>query len=160
MGLKIVDAWKATTGTTKIALVAILIGIVVVFAGGTAAFVDHYKDKQFDKRQGAHDKKVADLLAEREQHMAAIEGLKLEISELEGKKAVQKQQVEQAKADVQTKVEELKNEDQRYEEDRRVNDQPIDACERVIRSCNKAKSLGLYPADKACECQPAGDDQR
>lgn len=153
------DAWSKLSPLAIVTIVVVLSFSSVGLGLGTFGLLDKLRDKSFNKKIAVKEKKISDLMVEREQHLAAIEGLKLELSELEGKRKVEKQQVEAAKLDVQEKVKELQDEDQRYKDEVNAVNQPVDACERVKRSCERAKSLGLYPKDKACDCQPAGDDQ-
>lgn len=151
--------FKSTPPLVIVVVTGVLLFTSVGLGFGTFKLVDRFRDNRFNKKLALSEKKVSDLTVEREQHLAAIEGLKLELSELEGKRKVEKAQVEAAKANVQQKIEELKDEDQRYKDEVNVANQPVDACERVRRSCERAKSLGLYPAGKACECEAESDDR-
>lgn len=139
-------------------IILIVVG-VVLFSSVTINTCERIHDKNVDKKLQKSDKRISDLLVEREQSLAIIEKFKSDIQGLEGQKTVPRGEAAQAMLEAAQAKEILENEDKLLQENiERVN-APVDICERLIRSCETAKRLKLYPESKVCECTEASTNQ-
>lgn len=153
-------AWSKTPLGVKVAVIVVILVVVLGASAGVGTWIDHYKDRQFDKKQAnlvaVRDKlakETADLTVERDKYITLAEEAEKRAADAEVKVKINEVALAAAGARVQEANGKLVEEDKRYAEELKNSGRDnITACERWIHNCETAKRLGLKPKSDPCKC--------
>lgn len=149
---RLFEAFKQTSILFKFGFVVVVVVGLAFISGGVGGFVSHYKDKKFDRIQAAREAEIDTLSKERNEAIGRAEVWEARAKELEADAAISEAAAKAAGAKAETAKAELEKEDERYKQEMAAIGDDVDTCTRLMRICERAKRLGLYPKTKVCDC--------
>ena len=146
------EAWRRLPSVSKLIVCGLALVLALSVAGGSAAWVSHWKDQRFERKEAERQTERQNLERQRDEALGRAALYEKQAEQLRVDAAIAEIAVKSAGQKAEAVKTRLEDENKRYEEDAKLADSDVSAAQRCEQLCARAKKLGLIKQGADCGC--------